>query len=112
MLKKLQFYISIGTLSYFCLIPSSEAFKYAPQDKVSHTIGYLMLFLSVSIGYNYRKWRLLKFAGLLLYSFLIEVAQYYIPNRTFSGFDMAANALGLIIGWGIVVIYAKRSVRR
>ena len=112
MLTKLQFYIGLGIISILSLLPGSAMPRLGSQDKVCHAIGYLMLFLSVSIGYNFRKWNLVKFSGLFLYSILIEVAQFYIPNRTLSGFDMMANAIGLMIGWGIVVVYSKRVDRR
>ncbi|MGR3178724.1 MAG: hypothetical protein ACUZ8E_11765 [Candidatus Anammoxibacter sp.] len=77
MLTKLQFYMGLGIISILSLLPGSAMPRLGSQDKVCHAIGYLMLFLSVSIGYNFRKWNLVKFSGLFLYSILIEVQTSY-----------------------------------
>jgi len=38
------------------------------------------------------------FILLFLYSFFIEIIQYFIPYRDFSLLDLAANGLGLFTG--------------
>ena len=104
-LKKLQFYTIIGLLTYLSVTPNPDKVVETTHDKVCHFIGYTVLFLSISLWYDFRKKQFFKFFVLFLYSVIIEIIQYYIPNRSFSYLDMVANATGLMFGWILVTVY-------
>jgi VanZ family protein len=40
-----------------------------------------------------------KFVLLLFFGLLIEVIQYFIPNREFSFYDLVANLVGIAFGY-------------
>ncbi len=64
-------------------------------DKLNHSFGYFLLVGSLDIGFRTGRRLPAKSALVLAYSFLIEIAQYFIPYRDFSLLDMAANAVGI-----------------
>ena len=77
------------------------------SDKLLHASGYLALYLSCSIAYPLASHRIRKIAALLSYSILIEVLQHFIPHRGFSVFDILANALGLLLGLSLSLIFER-----
>ena len=77
------------------------------SDKLLHASGYLALYLSCSIAYPLASHRIRKLAALLSYSILIEVLQHFIPHRGFSVFDILANALGLLLGLSLSLIFER-----
>ncbi|UCF83693.1 MAG: VanZ family protein [Desulfobacteraceae bacterium] len=91
--------ISIGTVSYFSLIPTAEfPFDFRWSDKLCHSLAYL--WLSVLPFYGFTKaQRALKAAFLMIpLGIGLEFAQVFVPERLFSLGDMIANSFGASIG--------------
>ncbi|MBI4357401.1 MAG: VanZ family protein [Gammaproteobacteria bacterium] len=65
-------------------------------DKFNHFIAFGVLAWLSDQSFPKRKARI-KIAGLLFYGFLIELAQYPLPYREFSGWDMVADLMGLLV---------------
>lgn len=66
-------------------------------DKVEHLAAFLMLAFLTDFAFPRSPWNSKKFLLLLGYGLLLEVLQGLIPFRYFSVWDLAADALGLLI---------------
>ncbi|HEX9627044.1 MAG TPA: VanZ family protein [Acidiferrobacterales bacterium] len=66
-------------------------------DKFHHLAAFYVLALLVDFSAPNSRYGLAKAAPLLAYGLLIEVVQYFLPHRTFSLFDLAADAAGLAL---------------
>lgn len=89
-------------IAYFSLIPIEHEIFKGIDDKWSHFVTYLILFIiakKVHTKSNYLTCAITCF----IYSFIIECIQYFIPNRYFEGLDLIANSLGIFLG---IVIYS------
>jgi len=62
----------------------------------------------MKIWVSYEKVR--KIVLLLAFGMQIEIVQSFIPGRDFSGFDVVADSVGIVIG--IVVYYGYEKYRR
>jgi VanZ family protein len=67
------------------------------NDKIEHTSAFLFLAFLLDFAWPRQPWGERKWLPLLGYGLLIELVQYFIPYREFSLWDLAADALGLIV---------------
>ena len=67
-------------------------------DKLLHLSGYLILFLSLDSAFARGRHWVGKFISLLLYSWVVEILQHFLPPRQYSLGDLAANLAGLAMG--------------
>jgi VanZ family protein len=92
-------WIGVGLAIYYSLTPRPPDLGIEQGDKLQHLLGYgcLMLWWSqVCLALPQR----VRVALLLLaLSVGLEFAQKLTDARTFSYADMAANALGILLGW-------------
>jgi VanZ family protein len=72
-------------------------------DKINHLGGYLGLMLWFCGMYPRSKYPMVA-AGLLLLGISLEVLQRWGGHRTFELLDIAANSMGLIIGWWLAIV--------
>ena len=81
----------------------------AVSDKLVHfAVYFATAFLAVVLlGLKGRSPLLLGCAVIALYGALMEVAQHFLPYRSFSVGDMAANAGGVLV-FGSIWIAARR----
>ena len=70
-------------------------------DKALHFTAFflfsLLLMLALS-SYNYKHKEIKAFTISLLLGLFIEITQIFIPNRSFSTWDLLADLAGIIIG--------------
>ncbi|MBS3757356.1 MAG: VanZ family protein [Desulfobacterales bacterium] len=85
--------------TYLALTPIAHRVSTLCWDKANHLAAYLCLGILADIAFLTGRKKKVKLCLLFLYSVFIEVAQHFIPGRHFSGFDMLANALGLILAY-------------
>ena len=98
LLKKPQFYLLLLIYTWLGVAPTDSMYIASYNDKLMHFTGYIILMNSCLYAYGTRPGKANMFFGLLLYSFMIEVIQYFLPYREFSLLDLLANGLGLITG--------------
>ena len=98
LLKKPQFYLLLAIYTWLGVIPTDTLYIAGYNDKLLHFSGYIVLMNSCLLAYGTRPRKSVMFGLLLLYSFTIEVIQYFLPWREFSLLDLLANALGLFTG--------------
>lgn len=95
----------VYTLSAQTALPSPRSF--GVTDKEAHFIVFAVLGLALAYG-RYRSPRrpphwLIVAAG-LLYAVLDEVHQSFVPNRHPDVADFIADAAGVLLGYGVVVV--------
>lgn len=92
----------------------SSELSFPWTDKAVHFFLYLVL--SYLIVYlflrrkNYKKILIIAIGVSVLYAFLMEVAQIYIPSRSYSSFDLLVGGVGSVVAL-LVYIYLLPSFR-
>ena len=93
-------WIGVGVVIVVSLFPdplSLTAFE--QEDKIGHAAAYAVLMLWFAQLHLARGPRLRIAAGLLALGVALELVQGWTGVRTFSYADMAADALGVALGW-------------
>jgi VanZ family protein len=67
------------------------------NDKVGHTTAFLCLAFLLDFARPRHAWGAAKLLPLLAYGLFIELVQHFLPYRTFSLWDLAADGLGLLL---------------
>lgn len=72
-------------------------------DKFFHLLLYGILALSLNFALNFRTIYLFRFniqlgaIIVLIFAFLEEISQYFIPSRSFDLYDLLADVIGVIL---------------
>ena len=69
------------------------------SDKANHILAFYVLALLIDFSFPNREFGLAKISVLLGYGLAIEFIQYFLPYRSASLFDVAADAVGLLVYW-------------
>jgi VanZ family protein len=67
------------------------------NDKIGHSAAFLCLAFLLDFARPRTAWGTRKLLSLLAYGLFIEVVQYFLPYRTFSLWDLAADGLTLLL---------------
>lgn len=67
------------------------------NDKLNHIFAFFVLSLLADFSFPEKKSFSSIFFPLMSYGMAIEIIQYFLPFRMFSLFDVAADALGIIL---------------
>lgn len=104
----LVFLIYTAFVTYASIRPMDSA-PLEPWDKVAHLVLYSIFALLGSRIVTNKKQFLYLCAGVVVYSGLMEIIQSFVPGRVMSGYDLLANAIGVIAGASIAkwVFHAK-----
>ena len=90
--------MAYGVLIAFLSLRNAIALPPGQWDKLGHFGAYglfaVVAFFVVKTRKSYQ-WLCL---GIIVYSGLMEVFQYYIPGRVASMYDLGANSIGVILG--------------
>jgi VanZ family protein len=79
------------------LLPATELPDIKVWDKAQHAIAFFVLMLLVLPAHR-RHVSIITLACLLcLYGVLVEVGQWFVPNRSFSVLDMVADSVGVAL---------------
>ena len=104
-----SWFFSIILISYLSLIPRIQIpYEFSGADKLGHFLAYLWLGILPFFGFARLR---VAFTGALLMILLgvgLEFAQSYVPGRSFSIADMAADCAGVVSG----IFLAKRIKKR
>jgi len=72
---------------------------------INHFIYYIYVsLLGFTIYLKDKKFQIL-FYSIFALSIVLEVVQYFVPNRTFQLNDLIGNILGVLIAYSVVKIY-------
>ena len=104
-------FVSVGTvIAVGSLYPSLQL----PGGDQGFNLGYHGIAYGVLVVLGSMLWRWLGWVAIavLVYSVLLEGLQYLLPGREFHLSDLAANALGVLVGLAIMAIWrSKQGVR-
>jgi VanZ family protein len=91
------FYVALVAITVLALVPQQEAVISTGWDKANHALAFFVLLALLDNAYPPLKLWLLKVLPLLVYGLLIEVIQYYLPDRDFALLDLLGDAVGLLL---------------
>lgn len=76
-------------------------------DKLHHFVAYMTLMVFWCVAQRASTWsrQALVAVACSLLGFAIECAQGMTTYRFFDWYDVAANAGGVVIGWGLTMVY-------
>jgi len=101
------FYLNIFRFFYFAAIVAIMLLAVLPDydnlpelfsisDKLNHIAAFFVLALLAHLS-RFRSGIKKQHIFLLIYAFLIEIIQYFLPTREFSFLDIAADVIGLLL---------------
>ena len=67
------------------------------NDKMEHFIAFFLLSFLLNRASSTMRHRLRNIAALLSFGIMIELIQYFIPNRTASILDILADLSGIVV---------------
>ena len=107
-LFKFSLYFTLTAITILAFLPDYDALPpiVSFSDLLNHTIAFLTLYLLMHLAYP--KLQAIHItAFLLMYGFFIELVQYFLPTRFASWSDVAADSVGLVLGFIIISIYSR-----
>ena len=97
-IAKVVFGLYLLIFMYLGTVKLSDQVAASFNDLVAHAVGYALLMIVAVFAFANKS----KFVALAIfcfaYSVLIEFIQYFIPYRTLSLADIAANGVGVVVG--------------
>jgi glycopeptide antibiotics resistance protein len=102
--------IAVAVLSVISYPGSNDllmSVKLTSSGFVIHCIAYFMGIFLCYFAFDKKNISFVLWAGLLifLFSMILEIAQFYLPYRTFNVYDVVGNGVGIL---SFVVIMLKR----
>ena len=98
-------WFQIGVVIYLTLTPTPpEVMQFPYGDKISHLLTYTILMLWFCQIYGRLGARLLLALGFIVMGVTLEFLQGMGGVRMFEVADMAANAIGVVLGWMLASI--------
>lgn len=98
----------VGTIVWLSLTTSPVQIDVAQGDKLGHLAGYGTLMFWFAQLHERRDVRAAYAGGFALMGVALEFAQGALGYRTFEGFDMLANATGVLLGWALALATGAR----
>jgi VanZ family protein len=77
-------------------------------DMMIHGGYYFLLSLLLYGFYKKEKRPAYLFITILLFSYILELAQKEVPGRSFSGLDFLSNTIGVGLAWCVCVLKRKK----
>ena len=81
----------------------------APWDKLAHLLTFAVVGMAAGLAGGMRSWRmaLCCIAGALLVGGMDEVHQMFLPGRSASWYDLAADAAGGLLGAAVLAVLQR-----
>lgn len=93
----------VGAVVWLALTPAPPQVDFSQSDKVGHLLSYGLLMFWFAQLYRGRG-RVAYAAGFVAMGVGLEFVQGQLGYRTYEVFDMCANSLGVLLGWGLALI--------
>jgi VanZ family protein len=78
-------------------------------DMMIHGGYYFLVSLLLYFLYDKEKRPMYLFVSILLFSYILELAQKEVPGRSFSAIDFLSNTIGVGLAWGMTLIWSRKS---
>jgi len=96
-----------AAIVWLSLTPSPPGIDLQHSDKLGHLAGYGLLMFWFSQVYLQTKSRIAYAAGFIAMGIALELLQGLLGYRTYDLFDVLANTLGVLLGWGAALVVSK-----
>lgn len=94
----------VAAIVWLSLTPSPPKVDFAQSDKLGHLLAYGTLMFWFAQLYASRRTRLACAVGFAAMGVALEFVQGWTGYRDFDLYDMAANGIGVALGWTAAVI--------
>ncbi len=84
-------------IHFLCLLENWIPFA----DKAAHLVTYMFMAFTVTLFFKGSRLMIYPALGLCLLGIVLEIIQLHVAGRTFSFLDLAANIVGVIIGFSM-----------
>jgi VanZ family protein len=86
----------------------------APWDKLAHLLTFAVVGMAAGLAGGMRGWRMALWcvAGALLVGGMDELHQMFLPGRSTSWADLAADAAGGLLGAAVLAVLGRLASRR
>lgn len=110
MIVRITFVLLLIAIAYLSLTPTDTIT--VGNDKISHFLAYsTLMFVGGIMSFSSRKMFYKTILFCLFYGAAMEIGQHFVPGRFMSLYDMFANALGVIIGIVLTLIFYKLVIK-
>jgi VanZ family protein len=96
-----------AAIVWLSLTPSPPQVDVQYGDKLGHFGAYGLLMLWFSLLYPRLRYRVWYAIGFIAMGVGLEVVQGHLGYRTYDTVDMAANTIGVLLGWGAASLLTK-----
>jgi len=103
-------FLVLGVILIITTDPAPPAATADVNDKLAHALSFLMLGLLAQQAFPRLRTDWSLYTWLLVYGLGIELIQFFIPERSFSLLDLAADAAGLLMAYAFML--SIRQVKR
>ena len=110
MILRIGLVLLLAAIAYLSVTPTTSIS--VGSDKAGHFIAYSVLMINVGL-ITLPKMKSFR-NGIVFsisYGVLMEICQYFVPGRTFSFYDMVANAAGVGLGTIISFLLGKQILK-
>ncbi len=99
----------VAVVCYFAFSPRPPGLHFDQADKLQHIAAFLCLSICAALSLPQGPARLGK-AGLAMLAFgvLIEIVQFYVPERSADWQDVLADGVGIVAGLLLVAAACRR----
>jgi VanZ family protein len=94
---------------WLSLTPAPPRIDFEQGDKLGHFLGYGTLMLWFCLLYARRQARIAYAVLWIAMGVALECAQGQLGYRAYEAYDMYANALGVLLGWGAALAIPNAS---
>lgn len=108
-IARVLFALGLCAVVWLSLVPTEwpERFPFDLWDKLQHFGAYAALALCAARGFRPARPAVTIGAGLVALGLGLELAQIFLPERSFSLYDLLANALGVGLGLAVASVTAR-----
>jgi VanZ family protein len=96
-----------AAIVWLSLAPSEPDFGMEHGDKLGHLASYVLLMFWFSQLYVETRTRVAYAVAFVAMGVALELLQSLVPSRVTDVADMAANALGVLLGWAAALVLAR-----
>ncbi|MDH3692573.1 MAG: VanZ family protein [Gammaproteobacteria bacterium] len=89
--------VTLISIGYLSTVQIDHPLVESLNDKVNHIVAFYIL--SFFADFSFPRWTFswAKAIPIFAYGALIEIVQFYLPYRTSSFLDLAANGIGILL---------------
>jgi len=103
---RILFWVALISSYVLAIMPQEMAPSFQSlSDKSLHFIAFAVLTLLLNLSYRMQWWKTVVY--LLFYAIFIEFSQTFTPNRCAEWLDIVADAIGIVLGLVLYVVYKK-----